>query len=138
MSPIYLLGRRFSKQSEAEDFYKKIIWFSYRNSPGLGPKFNSDTGWGCLIRVGQMVMAAAFKRFFKEEETDLKPYQIDSKIIVCFLENNEGKQEKYSLYKIVKKANSMNSKMDFGSWFTCSQICAVLADLHRKDRMNGT
>jgi hypothetical protein len=39
----------------------KIIWFSYRNIPGLAKNINCDTGWGCLIRVGQMALAAGLK-----------------------------------------------------------------------------
>ncbi len=41
----------------------KIIWFSYRNIPGLAKNINCDTGWGCLIRVGQMALAAGLKLY---------------------------------------------------------------------------
>jgi len=57
------LGRSFAKFSEAQEYYKKIIWFSYRYIPGLNENCNSDFGWGCLVRVGQMVMAASIKRY---------------------------------------------------------------------------
>lgn len=42
---------------------KKIIWFSYRKLPGLTKDMHSDTGWGCLIRVGQMALAAGLKKY---------------------------------------------------------------------------
>lgn len=42
---------------------KTIVWFSYRNIPYLNNEYHSDTGWGCLIRVGQMILATVFKRF---------------------------------------------------------------------------
>ena len=75
---IYILGQKFSLEQEKdprtvnkiiEKALSDIIWFSYRrNFPILRPKtektYISDTGWGCSIRVGQMMFAEALRRHF--------------------------------------------------------------------------
>jgi hypothetical protein len=40
----------------------KIVWFTYRKKLGLTSKINSDVGWGCLLRVGQMVLMQGLLR----------------------------------------------------------------------------
>lgn len=64
---------------------KKIIWFSYRKIPGLCKELHSDTGWGCLIRVGQMAMAAGLKAYLEGKKD--KKHLIDQEIIIAFVEN---------------------------------------------------
>lgn len=55
-------------QLRIKGIYNQIIWFSYRkNFPILAPvhlqnTFISDTGWGCMIRVGQMMFAQVLQR----------------------------------------------------------------------------
>lgn len=60
-----------------------LIWFSYRKMPGLAQKINCDTGWGCLIRVGQMALAAGLKRYFKNKNDEKS--QITYKVLVAFV-----------------------------------------------------
>jgi len=43
---------------------KDIIWFTYRSQFKVTEEMSSDTGWGCLPRVGQMILAASLKRYF--------------------------------------------------------------------------
>jgi len=57
----YLLGKMFDHNT-ADDFYNRfeqIIWFSYRRLPNSQIE---DVGWGCMIRVIQMMMAQAISR----------------------------------------------------------------------------
>jgi cysteine protease ATG4 len=77
--------------NKAEVEYKNFIWFSYRKIPGLSKEFGCDTGWGCLIRVGQMALATALRR-----ELDLvnayRNVDVRLNVIVSFLENNNGRE----------------------------------------------
>lgn len=39
--------------------FESITWFSYRDNleaPLLGTSHRSDTGWGCMLRTGQMIL----------------------------------------------------------------------------------
>lgn len=66
----------------------KIIWFTYREKLKIAEDINSDVGWGCMPRVGQMVLAQALLRHFshKNQVIDQKLYL---KIIQPFLDSSE-------------------------------------------------
>jgi cysteine protease ATG4 len=45
------------------NLFKRIIWFTYRSDfPCIKGEILSDTGWGCMIRAGQMLMAQALRK----------------------------------------------------------------------------
>ena len=77
-------------------------------------KINSDTNWGCLIRVGQMAMAAAIKKYLSFT-TKLDEKTLNSMIIPAFLDSeiSTSKPGQYSLNSIVKQAKSYFC-MDYG------------------------
>jgi hypothetical protein len=56
-----LLGIKFSKpqHKEAIQLYNSILWFTYRDNITFQnyPLVKSDIGWGCMVRVGQMMLA---------------------------------------------------------------------------------
>ena len=109
---IYILGKKYSLtigldpkniNKSIETKFLQIIWFSYRrNFPILKPKIDktyiSDTGWGCSIRVGQMIFAETLTRhlfdgnrcdkiigFFNDCEIDpyKSPFSIQQITIAC-------------------------------------------------------
>jgi hypothetical protein len=59
--PAYLLGTAYESSCH-EKFvahFRTIVWMSYRTTSQSG---KSDAGWGCMIRVVQMLFAESFKR----------------------------------------------------------------------------
>ena len=72
---IQIYSKHYKKQTEneKEKLLKnlgKIIYFSYRKNLPLfknshNKKYTSDSGWGCMIRCGQMIMAKAIYKYYK-------------------------------------------------------------------------
>lgn len=60
-----VLGQQKSSKAECMATIKETIWITYRsNFPELMESNHiSDTGWGCMIRVGQMLLASALRRY---------------------------------------------------------------------------
>eukprot|EP01155_Anaeramoeba_flamelloides_P007655 Anaeramoba_flamelloidesa1127587_10.p1 GENE.a1127587_10~~a1127587_10.p1 ORF type:complete len:102 (+),score=3.39 a1127587_10:73-378(+) len=67
LSRIYQCDKKYSKPEkrwkEFIDDLKSRIFLSYRNKFQSIQGYTSDTGWGCMYRTGQMMLAQAFQRF---------------------------------------------------------------------------
>jgi cysteine protease ATG4 len=96
--------------------FSNIIWVSYReNFRSITEEklINSDVGWGCTIRVGQMLLLATIKA-----HTDLSDWELIWKIQENLLNSP------YSLHKIITLSKSYNKKP--GDWFSPSSIGYIL------------
>uniref|UniRef100_A0A3P8TZY3 Cysteine protease n=1 Tax=Amphiprion percula TaxID=161767 RepID=A0A3P8TZY3_AMPPE len=63
--PVWILGKQYNALTEKDDILSDVtsrLWFTYRKTShqlvrGTGP--TSDTGWGCMLRCGQMILGEA-------------------------------------------------------------------------------
>lgn len=126
--PAHLEKKRVEKPLRAD--LKAIIWMSYRSYmlPVVGENkvFTSDSGWGCTIRVGQMLLLNTLKKHF-----ELKPQQCLE--IIKTVEDNLI-YAPYSLRAIVTKANCGIAP---GKWYSPSHICHSLAEITSQSPING-
>lgn len=86
----YLLGRMYDAQKELDfrNDFEQIIWFSYRRLP----QHCEDVGWGCMIRVIQMLLAQAVRRDQPQAQLNL--------VLDLFREEKQGP---LSLSKICRR-----------------------------------
>ena len=65
----FLLGQRYDLAAAVENARWRldtgsIMWLTYRRdfAPMRPYKYDSDAGWGCMLRASQMLMAQALQR----------------------------------------------------------------------------
>ena len=118
--------------------HEDIIWFTYRkNFPILlNNKLSSvdyyvnDTGWGCMIRVCQMMMAETLKRCMKDSNFIVS--NLNEKIISLYLDCYTAPEESpFSIQNICKLLYE-EFKLKPGQWFKVSNVFLVIQQIHSK------
>ncbi|XP_051912539.1 cysteine protease ATG4D-like [Hippocampus zosterae] len=135
---VHLLGRRYDLGQPEEktrfmESFGNRVWITYRKDLRLKADeeglLNSDTGWGCMIRVGQMALAEALRRFFGLAE--IKDHERLINIIGAFVDHDDGRSERgvYSIQKIAEKARK-HYRTCPGEWYSPSTISFILKEIH--------
>lgn len=136
----YHLANPDSKDKRKEEFQKdftKIIWMTYRKGfPKLnyflledGESYVSDSGWGCMIRSCQMVLAQALRR--NMESKYVIKNKMDEQILTWFLDcETEAEKAPYSIQTISKTIqNKFGSKP--GCWLKPSTVLLSLDEIQQ-------
>lgn len=126
---LYILGKEFYCRPPYKSIYKQakkelkdIIWVTYRAEFRPIPRklknidWQTDSGWGCTIRVGQMLFLNTLRRHFGLFREDTY------KIIKIIEENLENAP--FSIHKIIEISSN-----EPGEWFSPCSISHVLVDL---------
>ncbi|MGH0144755.1 UNVERIFIED_CONTAM: hypothetical protein FKN15_053535 [Acipenser sinensis] len=131
--PVWILGRESSALTEKDDILCDIssrLWFTYRkNFPpigGTGP--TSDTGWGCMLRCGQMILGEALVfrhlgrdwRWVKGKRQREEYYSILNAFI-------DKKDSYYSIHQIAQMG--VGEGKSIGQWYGPNTVAQVLKKL---------
>ncbi|XP_075744954.1 autophagy-related 4a isoform X5 [Rhipicephalus microplus] len=105
--PVYILGTKYSTFHELDDLRSNItskIWLTYRkNFPSIsGTDYTSDTGWGCMLRCGQMVVAEAVMRRHLGKDWQWSQRTKDEKYLRILRMFQDKKNCTYSIHQIGK------------------------------------
>ncbi|CAF1360784.1 unnamed protein product, partial [Didymodactylos carnosus] len=134
-SELYILGIKYTTPNDACAISDDILsryWFTYRTNfaPIGGPSGpTKDTGWGCMMRCGQMMLAEAYLRFFlpagryfrwHPNSTDKSYWEILNMFI-------DRKHASYSIHQIAQMGTSEGKEI--GQWFGPNTIAQVLKRL---------
>jgi cysteine protease ATG4 len=92
---------------------------TYRKNidPLFNSKYVSDTGWGCMIRVGQMVLAQVLKKLLKDETNE--------KVICYFIDNiHKSDIKNQGLFSIqnIAEAAYLDFNLKAGEWYKPTHI----------------
>lgn len=121
--------------------FQSRFWFTYRKGfPRIGSTlFTTDTGWGCMLRTGQSLMAEAlarhyFGRSWRWWQLNSNPdtsrmaliRQLHSQIIQEFadLPEEECPQARFSVHRLAQEGAKIGTPI--GQWFGPSILSKVL------------
>ncbi|KAM6122311.1 cysteine protease ATG4B isoform 2-T2 [Pterocles gutturalis] len=131
--PVWILGRKYSVLTEKEEILLDVtsrLWFTYRkNFPaigGTGP--TSDTGWGCMLRCGQMIFAQALvcRHLGRDWRWIKGKRQTDNyfSVLNAFIDK---KDSYYSIHQIAQMG--VGEGKSIGQWYGPNTVAQVLKKL---------
>ncbi|KAM4655300.1 cysteine protease ATG4B isoform 5-T6 [Amazona ochrocephala] len=131
--PVWILGREYSVFTEKEEILLDVtsrLWFTYRkNFPaigGTGP--TSDTGWGCMLRCGQMIFAQALvcRHLGRDWRWIKGKRQMDNyfSVLNAFIDK---KDSYYSIHQIAQMG--VGEGKSIGQWYGPNTVAQVLKKL---------
>ncbi|XP_055037157.2 cysteine protease ATG4A isoform X1 [Misgurnus anguillicaudatus] len=139
--PVWILGVCYNTKTKKAELLSDVrsrLWFTYRKkfSPigGTGP--SSDTGWGCMLRCGQMILAQALLCRHLERDWRWDPEKPQPKeyhrILHCFLDK---KDSCYSIHQMAQMG--VGEGKSVGEWYGPNTVAQVLKKLALFDDWNS-
>ena len=140
----------FNEKNEIESKLKNLIYFSYRiniNFKYENKFFNSDSGWGCMIRCYQMILCKALMKILKIEEKKIfyqkylilfldlvlnKKFIIDNNFFGFekYLKLNENKKNFFPFFSLPFLSNFDKKKIFFpGKFFSNYVLNEILYEI---------
>ncbi|XP_017494808.1 PREDICTED: cysteine protease ATG4A-like [Rhagoletis zephyria] len=137
--PVYILGRKYSSLHELEEIRADVyslIWVTYRRGfPSIGDSgLTADSGWGCMLRTGQMVLAQALCKLHLGRDwrwRDYEKYLKYRRILKLFADQ---KTAPYSIHQIALMGACEGKEV--GEWFGPNTVAQVLKKLSVYDKVN--
>ncbi|XP_007502499.1 cysteine protease ATG4B isoform X1 [Monodelphis domestica] len=131
--PVWILGRKYTIFTEKDEILSDVtsrLWFTYRkNFPaigGTGP--TSDTGWGCMLRCGQMIFAQALvcRHLGRDWRWKQGRRQTDNyfNVLNAFIDK---KDSYYSIHQIAQMG--VGEGKSIGQWYGPNTVAQVLKKL---------
>eukprot|EP00298_Acanthocystis_sp_HF-20_P002934 c13315_g1_i1.p1 GENE.c13315_g1_i1~~c13315_g1_i1.p1 ORF type:complete len:398 (-),score=121.63 c13315_g1_i1:44-1237(-) len=129
---VFILGEMYNLHSQGVQLLSRITSLcrmTYRTGFELVEGYNTDMGWGCMMRTGQMVLANSLIRLF---------FQKDWRVTSCSQYESQRYKEFLSLFSdtmrapiSIQRIALMGEQLDIkvGQWFGPTTICHVLKRL---------
>lgn len=138
---LWVLGRRFSLPEEKGAFIEHVrsrIWLTYRKGfdpiGGTGP--TTDSGWGCMLRCGQMMLAQAMMNMKLGAEWKWRPNELQTKEYYKILKRfSDERSSPFSIHQIAQMGVQEGKKV--GDWYGPNTIAQVLKRLSTFDEWSN-
>uniref|UniRef100_A0A669CBE9 Cysteine protease n=1 Tax=Oreochromis niloticus TaxID=8128 RepID=A0A669CBE9_ORENI len=131
--PVWILGKEYNALTEKDEILSDVtsrLWFTYRkNFPpigGTGP--TSDTGWGCMLRCGQMILGEALVcRHLGRDWRWAKGQKQRDEYISLLNAFIDKKDSYYSIHQIAQMG--VGEGKPIGQWYGPNTVAQVLKKL---------
>lgn len=138
--PAWILGKHFILEDDLDAFnedIRSLLWFTYRKNfkpiGGTGP--TSDSGWGCMLRCGQMMLAQAMTLRHLGKKWRWKPKTADLTYMMILKSFLEKKDSLYSIHQIAQMGVSEGKQI--GQWFGPNTVSQVIKKLTMFDEWSN-
>lgn len=145
----WLLGQKYTHLSSQSALYRhhfeSIFWFTYRRDFAImAPyEYTSDSGWGCMLRSAQMILAQALQRHHFGSNWRLRSSEAStsglsqssesvSNVLRWFIDSPDEKCF-YSIHQMVKIG--MQYEKLPGEWYGPTTASLVLRYVERMSRI---
>jgi len=136
---VYLFSKQFLMHSEHSQGYgdfvnafRKVVWLTYRKSfiPMQPPSsFTTDTGWGCMLRSAQMLLARVIVVHRGESEWGKYlpvPSEAHCRMLRMFIDAPKYFAY-YSIHRMTECGRQYGKKP--GEWYGPTAVALVIRDL---------
>jgi cysteine protease ATG4 len=138
-SDVLMVGGRAVKKNDTDTVpfqqfvheFQALTWFTYRRdfAPIVPSTYTSDTGWGCMLRSAQMMLARTLSVHLLGP--DWNPTTADGASLQRYMQILQWFEDKpsapYSVHKIAQ--SGINFGKQVGEWFGPSTAAQVLGEL---------
>lgn len=121
-----------AEQTRLKAFMLTVVCFTYRShwkEPISGTNLMSDSGWGCMIRVGQMALANVLIREMIRKQNEFNE-DVVNLLLILFNDHMKGEVCPFSIQNIVPLADE-KYKIPRGNWFRSTTIMMCLDHLNQ-------
>ncbi|KAI7790414.1 cysteine protease ATG4B-like [Triplophysa rosa] len=130
IEPVWILGKQFSALTEKDEILTDVtsrLWLTYRKNfqpiGGTGP--TSDTGWGCMLRCGQMILGEALICRHLGRDWRWNPGQRQRSEYISILNAFIDKKDSYySIHQIAQMG--VGEGKSIGQWYGPNTVAQVL------------
>ncbi|TRY54569.1 hypothetical protein DNTS_001572 [Danionella cerebrum] len=131
--PVWILGKQFSALTEKDEILADVtsrLWLTYRKNfqpiGGTGP--TSDTGWGCMLRCGQMILGEALVCRHLGRDWRWSPEKQQRQEYISILNAFIDKKDSYySIHQIAQMG--VGEGKSIGQWYGPNTVAQVLKKL---------
>ncbi|XP_054707992.1 cysteine protease ATG4B-like [Uloborus diversus] len=139
--PVWLLGKQY-RVHEGDEFEKlneDIVskpWFTYRKQfSAIGDSgLTSDSGWGCMHRCGQMLMAQALIVRHLGREFTWCSDDPDQTYLSLMEQFDDRPECRYSIHSIAIEGSLLEKQI--GQWYGPNTVVQILKRLAEEDEKN--
>jgi cysteine protease ATG4 len=131
--PIVETEGRWGQLSQFQKHLHSRLWITYRQGfePIRPSEKTSDTGWGCMLRTGQMILAEALVRHYLGLDWRLgynkKQVVLQYAKIISWFFDRPSSESPFSIHRVAVLGKEYGKQI--GEWFGPATICSVLQRL---------
>lgn len=123
-------AKEIESKTEMHDYVSQFPWITYRDGFIPVDGWWSDTGWGCMIRVAQMMIAHTLMRHINyrldsNPKNKLTCDELMKIVLPLFLDDYSKHEAPFSIHNVISVSKTLIDK-GAGEWYGAHSISQVI------------